>query len=314
MAEETYEAGDTKRNSRISIPLLILFLLSLGLNAYLFYDWYNNNYQDGRSLKEINAELEEVLSQTEFSRDSLQSEYDLLSQQYQNIYNESEQLKIERTEALQELGQKKVRIRQLLARTANPKDLIKAKSEIEQLKQQLDDYQVKLRQTAEARDKYAKVAEVEKANAETLKNQKDRAYKEKQVLEEKVSNATLRISDLRITPLRKRRKGMEPTTKSSKVEEVEISFIILESPLIKEGEKELKLRIIGTNQEVLGANNGLLADSDELFSMKKDFTYDGSSEKFKLTFKQEEAYKSGSHFVELWSEGKMITRSPFNLD
>ena len=54
----------------------------------------------GRSLSEINEELRDVLSQTEFSRDSLQKAYDELSLQYQAMYEESETLRLERSDAL----------------------------------------------------------------------------------------------------------------------------------------------------------------------------------------------------------------------
>ena len=114
--------------------------------------------------------------------------------------------------------------------------------------------------------------------------------------------------------MRTKRKKLEQTTKSSKVEHINVGFTILESPLVEEGEKELKLRIIGTNQEVLGSDNDRLQNSDELFSMTKDFVYNGSEEDFKFKYEQEASYKAGTYFVELWEGDHMIIRTAFNLD
>ncbi len=315
MSENQFDNPSTQKGKKVSLPLLLLFLLSLALNAYLFYDWYQNNYSDGKSLTEINAELLEVLAETEFSKDSLQKEYDLLSEQYQSIYDESEMLRIERTDALEDLGQKKVRIRQLLSQAnTNPRKLVEANGQIEQLKRDLNDYRIKLDIAIEDKEKYETEITAYQSYGEEMEKQKKAVEDINEDLETRLDDATFHISDLVVKPLRQRRKGMEETNKSAKVQEIEISFTVLESPMIKEGEKELALRIIGTNKEVLGADNDLLADSDKLVSMKKDFTYDGKSQKFKFKFKQEEAYKKGSHYAEIWSEGKMIIRSPFNLE
>lgn len=315
MADSQNDSYETTSKSKVSRPLLLLFLLSLALNAYLFYNWYNENYRDGKSLADINQELQEVLSQTEFSRDSLQKAYDELSLQYQAMYEESETLRLERTEALEQLGQKKVRIRQLLTQVGgNPRALVEAKGEIETLKKELNDYRVKLDLAIEEKTVFEKQVQSEKEKAKDIAYEKEAISRQNKDLEDKISDATFRISDLMVTPLRTKRKTKEPTTKSSKVEEISISFTILESPLVKEGEKEIKLRLIGTNQEVMGSNNDMLQDSDELFSMSKDFVYDGSSEKFKFTFKQKEAYKSGNHFAEIWEGDHMIIRTAFNLD
>ena len=182
------------------------------------------------------------------------------------------------------------------------------------LKKELTDYRVKLDLAVEEKAIYEKQAQSEKAKAEDMAHEKEAITRQNQDLEDKISDATFRITDLKVTPLRTKRKALEATTKSSKVEEIEIAFTIIESPLVKEGEKEIKLRLIGTNQEVMGSNNDMLQDSDELFSMTKDFTYDGTAEKFKFKFKQKESYKAGTHFAEIWEGDHMIIRTAFNLD
>jgi chromosome segregation ATPase len=222
---------------------------------------------------------------------------------------------MERTDAIEQLGQKKVRIRQLLTQVGgNPRALVEAKGEIETLKKELNDYRIKLDLAVEDKEKYAKEAESQKVKAQDMAHEKEAVSRQNQDLEEKINDATFRISDLNVSPLRTKRKKLEPTTKSSRVEEIEIAFTILESPLVEEGKKVLKLRIIGTNQEVLGSDNSELRDSDELFSMTKDFIYAGDSDKFKFKYKQDAIYKSGSHFVEIWEGDHMIIRTAFNLD
>ena len=315
MADSNNEAHETSNKSRVSRPLLFLFLLSLALNAYLFYNWYNDNYRDGQSLAEINQGLQEVLAETEFSKDSLQKAYDELSAQYQALYEESETLRIERTDAIEQLGQKKVRVRQLLTQVGgNPRALVEAKGQIETLKKELNDYRVKLDIAVEEKAAYAKAVKTEKEKTQDMAHEKEAVERQNQDLEDKISDATFRISDLKVAPLRTKRKKLEQTTKSSKVEHIETSFTILESPLVEEGEKELKLRLLGTSQEVLGSDNDRLQNSDELYSMTKDFVYDGSSEKFKFKYEQDETFKAGTHFAEIWEGDHMIIRTAFNLD
>ncbi|MCB9262707.1 MAG: hypothetical protein H6607_10065 [Flavobacteriales bacterium] len=309
---ENYNFSTENEDRKRSPLLLILLILSLLANAYLAYNYYKSNFKNGVSLKEENKRLLEVIEKTSFSKDSLQEEYDKLLLEYDILKQNAENNNITMSEKDKEIDQLKLRVRQLLSQSnGDPRALLKLREENEKLKKELVEYQVKLDQTIADSGKEIELA---KEQNKALEEQKNNAEKTNRELEDKISQATFKISDLKAVPQQQRKKGLEPTTKSSKVDQIEVSFTILESPLIKEGEKELLLRIVGTKGEVLGADNSVLADSDGLFTEKLNFNYDGTSQKFKMKYKQDEAFKAGNHVAEIWSDGKMIIRTAFNLE
>jgi hypothetical protein len=303
-----------KTESRINVPILILFLLSLVLNGYLLYNWYQNNYSDGKSLKELNAELTEVVSMTEFSLDSIQAQYTILENQYQNIMNEFETIQVERDAALAEVGAKKVRIRQLINQIgSNPRVVVALKTEIEDLKSQLVNKKVELDGVVQEKEKFRLESESTVVQVETLIKENEKAEEKNIELENKIRNVKFQIDDLKVIPLRNRRGKFEETQKTNKIDHIEISFSIVESDLIEFGEKEIVLRILGTNGEVLGADNNTLLDSDKLISMSEAINFQGSTEKIKFKFEQEEAFKKGGHTAEIWHNGERLVRTQFNL-
>lgn len=303
------------KESRVNIPLLVLFLLSLILNGYLLYTWYQSNYSGGKSLKEQNMELREILSQSEYSLDSLQEQYNLLETQYQNIMTEFETVRVERDEALSDVDSKKVRIRQLISQVgANPKNVVALRTEIEELKKVLVDKRIELDAAVQAKEKYKGEAETTLVHVATLKKEKAETEKKAVQLEDKLRNAKFQIDELVVSPLRSRRGKFETTDKASKIDHVEISFAVVETELIEFGDKEIVLRILGINGEVLGADNTTLVDSDKLITMKQSFNYQGDTKKLSFKFKQEELYKKGGHTAEIWHNGERLVRTQFNLE
>lgn len=304
-----------KSGNKLNIALVVLFCLSLLLNGYLLYSYYQDNYNGGKSLKTLNAELEAVLSKTAFSKDSLAEQYALLEQRYQNIMNEFEGIKAERDQALADAGAKAIKIRNLLGQVGgDPKAAVQLRSEIESLKKELVEKKVQLDEVKLAKEKYQQEAQASQGKADALKKQKDASDQKAQQLENKLKNAKFQIDELYVKPLRSKGGKMEVTDKAGKIDQIEVTFTVSASDLVVTGNKEIALRILGINGEVLGANNTTLVDSDKLVSLRQTVDYQGTEKNIKFNFKQEELYKKGGHTAEIWYEGERLVRTQFNLN
>lgn len=309
----TYEEEKNQKKGNSS-TLLVLLIFSLLGNAYLAYEFYNNNFKNGKSLKKENAELLAAIKKINFSKDSLQNEFDLVYKQFQEAATQSNTLNEEKAGIIAELEKKKIQVARLLAQGGGPQ-LLKAKAEIESLKKELADYQSKVDLLRQENDAYAgKTAELEAAQ-EAAQSKARTAEEEKAALKQKISKSSyFMVSDLKISPQRSRRGEKETTTKSSKVENIRITFDLIPTDIIEKGDKTISIRILGTNGEVLTNDNEVLQDSDQLITHKYDFIFSGDTESVSYNYKQTASFKKGAHMVEIVQDGKLLSRGNFTLE
>lgn len=307
------ETHQEQPKSKTNILLVVLFLLSLAGNGYLMYSWYNTHYSDGKSLTEINAELTEALSKSNLSLDSLQEKYNDLEQLYQSLQMEYSSMEMSNDSLTKAIEKQKIEIRRLF-NSSNRLALIEANNKLKLMEETLAAARTQLDDAQRDRENLrASVDELSSEN-EQLVTQKQKKDRQVQDLESKLKQAKFQIDELAVKPLRDRRGRLEETTKANKIKEIEISFVVVESELVEHGDKEIVLRILGTNGEVLGANNDVLSDSDKLVSMTETFKFTGQSEKIKFTYNQEATYKKGGYTAEIWHDGERLVRTQFNLD
>lgn len=296
--------------------LWILLGLSLLGNITLGYFWYRDNYAGGKSLRIQNEELAALLKSANIRADSLQVKLDETLLEYEALLTQSEVLKGERDAVMDELEEKKVQIRQLIykASQGDPQALLAANNRIQELEQELEAARVRVTRLVEEKDetsaKYAEnlqmLADVEEA--------RDIILEEHNELREKASRTKFQVSELRIEPVQDKRGNDVITYKANKIERIKITFILEKNELLEPGEKEISVRILGTNGEVLGAGNDILQDSDKLVSMKETISYGGEPQDVSFIFKQDESYKKGNHTIEILSDGEFLTRGSFILN
>lgn len=264
-------------------------------------------------MKELNKELTSALEQSNLSKDSLTEQYNLLDQRYNALLLEYEDIKAEREKALSESEGLRIRIRQLINQ-GSPAALAEAKNLNKKYEEEISSLTQELENTRMAKQQADQRAKDQEAIADQLADDNQKKEQEVAKLEDKIKDAKFQIDELKVTPLRDKRGKLEATTKANKIQQIEITFVVVESNLVEEGEKEIQLRLLGTNGEVLGAKNTTLVSSDQLVTMKQSFMYDGTSKKLKFNFKQESDYKKGGYTAELWYDGERLVRTQFNLD
>jgi len=293
-----------------------ILAISLLANAYLLFSWYQHNYVDGKSLKIQNEELADLLSMANIKSDSLQIKLDETLREYESLINESIDIKSERDQALHELEEKKIKIRQLIYRASqgDPQALLEANRRIKALEGELG----AARGQIEAFNGIKTELEDE-INSTRMKQQdaervRDAVIDEHTELQEKVKKTKFQVSQLTLKPIRLKRNKEVETYKASKIDHIQMEFVLDPNELIEKGTKIIAVRILGVSGEVLGAGNEDLQDSDKLISMKKEIDYSGDQHAISFKFKQDEAYKKGVHTVEVLGDGKLLTRNSFRLE
>lgn len=306
------EDKNVKKGNSSTIWILLIFSL-LG-NAYLAYEFYTSNFKNGKSVKKENAELLAAIKKINFSKDSLQQEFDAVYKQFQEAATQSNTLNEEKASIIAELEKKKIQVARLLAQGGGPQ-LLKAKAEIEALKKELTDYQAKVETLRQENDAYAgKTADLQAASEEAQRRAKT-AEEDKAVMKQKISKSSyFMVSDLSIAPQRTKRGSKETTFKASKIENLKITFDLIPTDIIEKGDKTISIRILGVNGEVLTNDNEVLQDSDQLISYKYDFSYSGDTESVSYNYKQKAAFQKGSHIVEILQDGKLLSRGNFTLE
>jgi len=306
----------TKRNP-VNTILLILFILALLFNGFWIYKWFFASGENShKTLQAKNLQLQNLLDESATQADSLQKELDLTLDQYKFVMQDMEMLKEERDNIENIVSQQKVEIRRLINKSAlgDPRALLKAKAEIERLKKDLVHYQVQLDTLQQSNREYEQVVADAKSQAQKAAEEKDQIKTDLDSIKAKAKSVKFQAANVSVQPMRIKRGSPIATTKASKVDHISISFDLEGNDLIEPGERTISVRILGTNTEVLGANNPDLTDSDQLVSWQEVITYDGESQTIKFKFKQEESYAKGDHLVEILDGDKFLTRVAFKLN
>lgn len=298
------ENQEKKKGGRAFIVFLLI--ISLLGNGYLVFDYVQGKKND--------QELMQMAKDAGISLDSLQAEYDAIALKYQDLVENSgfidDSLK-------QVIDEQKLEIMELFNKLKNspsPQRLYAANARVKTFEQQ----NMKLQQMNDSlmKDnvKYKEHIAQAKVKYDEISSDTRKLLGKYQDLEKKSNRVNFSINEFNAIPVRVKRDKREKTYKTSRIDELDISFLVVGNELIDNGEKEISIRIIGTNNEVLGADNDVLTESSKLVSMVEKFDYTGKSTDFNVTFKQEEKWKPGQHTIELLHNGKVIDRIAFILD
>ncbi len=315
---------NTQKKSNKSLGLFIaLFAISMALNVFLFFRYAKK----GMDLEKENQKLSVLLEQSNLHADSLQRELDFTIAELENKLNENlainemkDEYRAEMEQKLVELKAAKQKISSLIASGGSSSgsesygSLAEARNQINELResntryiQELDETQRLYAIARDAVDQYS-------ISSQEYEHAVDSLVDLYRSLNESVAEArVLRINDLNVYPIQIKKDVSSPTYKASKVKQVKISFSLSKSSLVEVGPKEVIIRIIGTSGEVLSDNVKQLTNSDELYSLKKEFDYDGKEQFAVLYFTQEAKYKAGRHKVQVIFDGKMLDTKEFIL-
>jgi hypothetical protein len=314
MENETPYLEEKKEQKSQNTALWLLLILSFAGNAYLAYNYYENNFSGEKSYKTQNIELLKSIKALNLSKDSLQMEFDAVYKQFQDAASQSISSSEEKAAVVQELEKKKIQIARLLAQGGGPA-LLKAKGEIESLKKEMMEYQIKVERLQQENDQYIGSLNMVQEEATIIAAKATRVEEEKAKLEKKISNSLFfQVSEFKLIPQRTKRGAKEQTSRASRVENISIKFELIPTDIIEHGNKTVFVRILGVNGEVLTNNNDILEDSDQLATFKSDFNYTGTPESISYNFKQKASYKKGKYNVEIIQDGRLLTKGNLVLE
>lgn len=291
----------------------VLLLLSLCATGFLYYKYYNSTHAaDGRSYEAIYKDA--VIKHTA-EKATLNRELEEIKAKLQEAMQNNAGLLATNTEMEAKLDAKTLELARKIksAGVGNPKALREAKGEIERLKnlhQMLVSRTDSL--TATNRDLMAKVLETESSVAEA-QNKAHTLEEEKAALDEKIRNSTLSVSDLKVVGVRKKGSSDEETFKANRTDKLKISFTILANDLVAAGNKDITIRLLGTNKEVLTNNNEKLDDTDKLSTMVQSIDFQNEPIKTTIFYSQKAKYKKGTYTIELIHNDKLMGRAAFIL-
>jgi len=309
MTENTTRKGS-------STLFVLLFLLSLALNVFLFFRYVKR----GQLLERQNQGLTMLLDESKITLDSLQRELDFTISQLEERINENLALQDLKDDVRKQLEGKIVELQRarnqistmlvdvgLTNNAGKALSIVEAKAAITKLRKDNSSYMEQLSTLSNEKNQLAEKAERSQELLDETKNEKDKLNQEKKKMEEKLAVASIiRIGSLNFEAIQDKKSKSEPVTKVSRLDRFKISLNVLPSEVTEEGEKQLDFRVLGTNNEVMSAGNKLLMDSDKLVSTSQKITYDGTKKNVVVYFKpKEEKLKGGTYKVEVF-EGEAL--------
>lgn len=311
---------EKQSGNRGRILYLLLILLLLGMNGWLFYNAIQNKDE-----REKNAQL---LEEAEIANK-------LLEQQYQTAKEELASQKGDFTQkdsliaVLEaELDARRNEIATLLktcnffngnAKT-NEKKVDEVKEEVKtmevdcsQYKAQLDELNARYLALQEDFEELQFLYEKEVARSEQLQYDKDSI----------MDLAGFILSkDITITGVRKRGNGSDATGQNARhTEMLKICFDVLPNRLSAGKDQTFLLRIIGPSGKVLydqsnGSGEFINKEKaeDNQYSKSVTFKYDGSEvESHCVYWEQSDEFKAGTYTVKIYHNGYLSSRSSFTL-
>jgi hypothetical protein len=297
------ENTNTPQKNSTNRLLLILLLISVALNAYLFSSKTNlqETYkQEKDSLITARVDVEKELSDT----------YTELNQ-YKGINARLDSLL---SEANGKVDEQKSKIEKLIRQEGNTKSLnTKLKAELEELKKLRDQYLEKIDALLVENEQLKKDKSDLTSTVESLSKN----------LESTLTTASvLKAEYIKAGAYKKRSNDKYASTAMAKrTNKIEACFTILENKLAKAGSKNVYLRIIEPGGKVLGnraegSSTFRQAGSNEelLFTVSKSIEYANDKQDLCLNWEEKDRiFSSGNYMIEIYVDGNLSGVSSITL-
>ena len=200
----------------------------------------------------------------------------------------------------------------------------KAYSQINELKEKVSGYKELLQQQD------AEIARLKKANAELLventglkeeKNELNASIQvlntDKKELEDKVAIASrLKVEGMKITALSSGGKEREGPFRNRHVNDLKISFNIVENKVAPIEGKEILVKITAPDGNVIfdvanGAGTFIFEGREEFFTVKKDILYDRKEKLMVFMYNKGSDYTEGTYKVEVYTDSYLMGSGSF---
>ncbi len=310
MAEPNTTTPGKKSNNKI--VYIIMFLLLLGLNVFMYF----NNRNTVAEKEQLKVEKEKVDSA------KLQLERD-----YQHALAEIEQYKGEKASLDSQihvyefaLKSKKNEIATILMKNnLDKEDLAKALRLISELKMSNNSYLRTIDSFRVANQLIARRLDTVQTNLQTQVRQNDELKVENTTLQR--LGSILRIMNVHITGENEKGKGKEKeTTNIKRIDYLKITFDVDQNRVAEPGDKIIYFRITDPNRNLLfdmdkGSGTLRTAESnlEVKYTGKVGFNYDGRVKNISTKWSSKAKLAKGDYKVEYYYDGYLIATSSFKL-
>ncbi|MGY5251896.1 hypothetical protein [Sphingobacterium spiritivorum] len=133
-------------------------------------------------------------------------------------------------------------------------------------------------------------------------------------LKEKVTTASaVKVSNITINGLHEKRKGrVEVETRAKRVDKLEINFTIADNTLAKTGAKEIFVRIINPQGNLIAQSNDIFYVHGEKlqYTFKESINFTNNGEEYKFLWQEEgKDFAKGAYTILLYADNAIMGRS-----
>lgn len=285
----------------ISLAALIV-LLTLGGAAY--YIWKQNQT------------IEELTEGFALEKEQLEDEYTQLAIQYEGY-----KLQVNNDSLEQKLEDQRIKMQRLVEELRQTKAQDARK--IASLKKELETVRGVLRYYVAQVDSLNRVNEALIAENQQIRTdmagvqrQNQQVRQQNETLTKKVTVAAqLSATNVSVTALDKKDK-VEKKNRVDKLAKFQVNFTIAANVTAETGEKDIYLRIMRPNEEVLtNGQSGRFKYENSMidYSARRTIEYGGEETPVTIYYKRGEALNAGTYTVELFADGSMIGRGSITL-
>jgi peptidoglycan hydrolase CwlO-like protein len=306
--ETTPQNSPAKKNNSIIYWVVILVLLA-GC-VYLFMSKNKMAADNDTAMKEKQQTIDSVKT----DRASLQADFDAASAKIDQLVSQNAKMDSALQGDKAEMAKLQSKIKTILSnKNATQAELKNAREMISNLTDKTKQYE-------------ARIAELEKENAnltaenKTVTHERDSTVQKN--IELKKAGSVLHASNIRMEPIHKRKNGKEKeTTKAKKTDELRITFDIDENRIAESGNKQIYLRILSADGNVLSntANSsGMMTTSTGSklsYSVVKDIplVQNQPMKDVSIDWHQDGDYAKGTYTIEIYSEGYKVGNGTVTL-
>lgn len=129
--------------------------------------------------------------------------------------------------------------------------------------------------------------------------------------------SSIKVSNIQINGIQNKRRGnKEIETRAKRVDELQIQFTIADNPLAPVGEREVFVRIVDPNGNLIAdRNNTFTVNNDELqYTFRETIHFSNNGEQYEILWNDEgKGFKKGAYTVLLYADNAIMGRSSIVL-
>ena len=302
MSLEKKEIKEEKAINKMSILIVAVIILVLAVGGAIYY------------ILQQQTQMDEIVQAYDLDKETLEDEFNELSLQYEgykfDIGNDSLMSKLSTEQSKVQRLQEELRT----IKSTNKVRIAELKKELSTLRKimrnfvvQIDSLNTANHQLREEKKQVERKYRQATSNASKLK-------KETEKLNERVTMASkLNATAISVKAVTRRGKIAK---RISKIDQLVIDFKIAKNITTEVGEKEVYVRIMKPDDDILLKSRANLFEyegSEINYSLKRNIVYDGEDLHVTMYWKVEEYFSKGNYRVDIFIDGNRIGKKIFEL-